>query len=370
MNPLIELQEYGQSFWYDNIRRRLLLDGTIKRLIDEDGLRGMTSNPSIFDNAIGHSDDYDEQISELVGRTNDVKQIYESLVLFDIKLACDLFEDVFTSSSGVDGYVSLEVSPHLARDTGKTIEEAQRLFREVDRPNLMIKVPATVQGVPAVRELISRGININVTLMFSIAHYDAVANAYIEGIDTWLSGSGDATKIASVASFFVSRVDTAVDKLLQDHNGPLAKKLLGKSAVANSKLVYQRYHDLFHGSRFEPMASSGARRQRLLWASTSTKNPEYSDTLYVDELIGAETVNTMPPATIDAYRDHGRVSNSLEAELADAESIIRDIQELGIDLGAVTEQLQVDGVEAFAKSFDQLMSTLEQKIVTGPGQVG
>jgi transaldolase len=362
MNPLIKLHECGQSFWYDNIRRRFLTDGTIKGLIDDDGLRGMTSNPSIFDNAIGHSEDYDEQISKLANKSLTVKQIYESLAIHDIKLACDLFKKVYETSSKIDGYVSLEVSPHLANDTDNTVAEAMRLFGLVDRPNLMIKVPATAEGIPAIRELISSGININVTLMFSMAHYEGVANAYLEGIETLLTKNGSARGVASVASFFVSRVDTAVDRLLMAQDDSSARKLLGRTAVANSKLVYRRYRELFYGARFVGMAETGVQKQRLLWASTSTKNPDYSDTLYVDELIGADTVNTMPPVSIDAFRDHGTVSNSLESGLEDAEGVLGALKDYGIDLDKVTEQLQEEGVSAFANSFDQLLSTLEQKI--------
>jgi transaldolase len=364
MNPLIKLHEYGQSFWYDNIRRQFLMDGTIKGLIDDDGLRGMTSNPSIFDKAIGNSDDYDEQISKLASKSLTVEQVYESLAIFDIKQACNLFKNVYESSSQIDGYVSLEVSPHLANDTDNTISEAKRLFGLVDRPNLMIKVPATAAGIPAVRELIGNGININVTLMFSMAHYEAVANAYLQGIESLLTKSGTARGVASVASFFVSRVDSAVDRLLIEQADLSAKELLGKSAVANSKVVYQRYRELFTGAGFAQMASAGVQKQRLLWASTSTKNPDYSDTLYVDELIGPDTVNTMPPVSIEAFRDHGTVSNSLESELEHAEGVLAALKDYGVDLNKVTDQLQVDGVTAFANSYDQLLATLEQKVST------
>jgi transaldolase len=338
------------------------MDGTIKGLIDDDGLRGMTSNPSIFDKAIGHSDDYDEQISKLASKPLTVEQVYESLAIFDIKQACDLFRNVYENSSQIDGYVSLEVSPHLANDTDNTIAEAKRLFGLVDRPNLMIKVPATAAGIPAVQELIGSGININVTLMFSMAHYEVVANAYLEGIESLLTKNGSAQRVASVASFFVSRVDTAVDRLLMAQDELSARELLGKTAVANSKLVYRRYRDLFTGAGFAQMASADVQKQRLLWASTSTKNPDYSDTLYVDELIGPDTVNTMPPVSIEAFRDHGTVSNSLESELGDAEGVLAGVRDYGVDLNKVTDQLQVEGVTAFANSYDQLLSTLEQKI--------
>lgn len=362
MNPLVELHSYGQSFWYDNIRRKFLLDGTIKRLLDYDGLRGMTSNPSIFDKAIGHSDDYDDQLSELSNSEHSVKEVYEELAIYDIRLACDLFENLFRSSKGGDGFVSLEVSPHLAHKTGETVEEALRLFAAVERPNLMIKVPATEAGIPAIRDLLCRGVNINITLMFSLDHYLSVANAYIEGLEGWLSTKGKADTVSSVASFFVSRVDSDVDKHLSELDHPAPESLMGKAAVANSKLVYQCFKDLFYGKRFEELSRAGARRQRLLWASTSTKNPAYSDTMYIDELIGAETVNTMPPNTIDAFRDHGRLSNSLEENIDEARSILEDVAKLGLDLDSITDHLQIKGVKAFADSFDKLLSTLAKKI--------
>lgn len=362
MNPLIELQAFGQSFWYDNIRRKFLADGTLQKLIDEDGLRGMTSNPTIFEQAIGRSDDYDAQIDELVVGGRDTNAIYEALALADIQMACDLFADVYAQTAGLDGYVSLEVSPHLAADTAQTIAEARRLFAVVGRPNVMIKVPATPEGLPAIRQLISEGINVNITLMFSLAHYEAVARAYIDGLGTVLENGGDPTRVASVASFFVSRVDSAVDKKLGELNDPAAEALMGKTAVANSKIVYQRFKEIFHGPEFARLQAAGAPVQRLLWASTSAKNPAYPDTLYVDELIGRQTVNTMPPKTIEAFRDHGRVSPSLERDVEEAQLVLDNLLELGIDLGEITEHLQRDGVVAFAKSFDSLMATLQDKV--------
>lgn len=361
MNPLVELHAYGQSFWYDNIRRKFLLDGTVQRLIEHDGLRGMTSNPSIFEKAIGHSDDYDAQIQALAQDGADVTAIYEAVAMADIQTACDLFASLYKESGGGDGYVSLEVSPHLARDTEGTIADARRLFTAVNRPNLMIKVPATPEGIPAIRQLISEGININVTLMFSMAHYEAVAGAYIEGLAQWIESGGNPQQVASVASFFVSRVDTAVDKQLNALDDPAAQTLLGKVAVANSKVVYQRFKEIFHGEAFASLQAVGGRRQRLLWASTSTKNPAYPDTLYVDELIGPETVNTMPPNTIEAFRDHGRVANTLEANVAEAQAVLAKLATLGIDLNDITEQLQVAGVASFSSSFDTLMETIAAK---------
>lgn len=362
MNPLVMLSDRGQSFWYDNIRRRYLKDGTVNRLIVEDGLRGMTSNPSIFEKAIGGSDDYDHQIAKLVLSARDVPGIYEAVVVEDIQQACDLFTSLYRDSDGRDGFVSLEVSPLLAHDSQETIKEAERLFARVNRPNVMIKVPATAAGVEAIKQLIGQGININVTLMFSMAHYEAVAQAYLDGLARFGKDGGDPAKVASVASFFVSRVDSAVDKLLSGMNDPVAASLQGRIAVANSKIVYQRFKEIFYGEAFEPLKSAGARVQRLLWASTSTKNPHYSDTLYVDNLIGQDTVNTMPPATIEAFRDHGRVAATIEEGLQDARLSLSQLRQLGIDLDAVTEQLQVGGVQAFSASFDQLMVTLARKV--------
>lgn len=361
MNPLVELHAYGQSFWYDNIRRKFLEDGTLKRLIYEDGLRGMTSNPSIFEQAIGKSDDYDAQITALLRDGADVNTMYEALALADIQAACDLFMDLYEESNGGDGYVSLEVSPHLAHDTADTIAEARRLHAAVGRPNVMIKVPATPEGIPAIRQLIGEGININITLMFSMSHYEAVAQAYIDGLQHLAQNGGNLSRIASVASFFVSRVDSVVDKKLAALDDAAAASLMGKTAIANSKVVYQRFKELFHGQTFATLREMGAPVQRLLWASTSTKNPNYPDTLYIDNLIGPETVNTMPPNTVDAFRDHGVVANTLEADVAEAQLILDNLAELGIHLDEVTEQLQVDGVAAFAKSFETLMTAIAAK---------
>jgi transaldolase len=362
MNPLIELHAYGQSFWYDNIRRKFLVDGTVQRLIDEDGLRGMTSNPSIFEKAIGAGTDYNDKIFGLVAKGAGVLDIYESLALADIKAACDLFKDLYKESDRGDGFVSLEVSPHLAHDLDRTISEARRLYKAVDRPNVMIKVPATPEGIPAVRQLIGEGININITLMFSMDHYEAVAEAYLEGIKQWLRKGGDPGQVASVASFFVSRVDTAVDRQLAKLNDPAAEALMGKAAIANSKIVYQRFKSIFHGKEFDELRAAGASVQRLLWASTSTKNPNYPDTMYIDELIGPETVNTMPPATIEAFRDHGRLEFTLERDIEESQLVLDNLIELGVSLEEITAELQEDGVNAFAQSFDSLINTLANKI--------
>lgn len=361
MNPLVELHAFGQSFWYDNIRRKFLDEGVLKKLIEDDGLRGLTSNPSIFQKAIGDSDDYDHQIKSLVAEGANTTEIYEALVLADIQAACDLFGPLYAESNGGDGFVSLEVAPDLAYDTDGTISEARRLYQAVGRPNVMIKVPATPDGIPAIEQLISEGININITLMFNMAHYEAVAAAYINGLKRLVENGGDPAKVASVASFFVSRVDSAVDKKLQALDDPAAESLMGKAAIANAKVVYQRFKEIFHGPEFQQLQAAKAAPQRLLWASTSTKNPAYPDTMYVDNLIGPQTVNTMPPETMEAFRDHGVVANTLEQNVDEAHLVLENLEELGVNLHDVTEQLQVDGVKAFADAFDKLMSAIEEE---------
>jgi len=360
MNPLRELQDQGQSVWLDYIRRSLIRSGELKRMVDEDGIRGVTSNPTIFEKAIAGSNDYDEALSALLARDPkmDVEKLYEPLAIEDIQMAADVLRVVYEQTGGEDGYVSLEVSPHLAHNTEATISEAKRLKAAVDRPNVMIKVPATAAGIPAVEELIAANVNVNVTLMFSMRHYEAVAQAYIRGLER----CADPAHVASVASFFVSRVDTAVDKALQGLSTEEASPLLGRIAIANSKVVYRRFLEIFHGEGFAPLRQRGARVQRPLWASTGTKNPQYSDVLYVDNLIGPETVNTLPPDTINAFRDHGRISGATVKEgLTDADAALARLQSSGIDLDAITEKLQSDGVAAFAASFDQIMAALEEK---------
>jgi transaldolase len=362
MNPLVQLQQYGQSFWLDNIRRQLIQDGTFQQMIRQDGLRGMTSNPSIFQKAIGQSDDYDAQLQELTAVWDDTNAVYEALAISDIQAACDLFAPVYVASQAADGYVSLEVSPLLAYDTEGTISEARRLFALVDRPNLMIKVPATAQGIPAIQQLLSEGINVNITLMFNMAHYEAVAHAYLHGISQLIAKGGDPRRVASVASFFISRIDTAVDNALEAIGTPFALELRGQTAIANAKVVYQRYLELFHGEAFAPLQEAHAAPQRLLWASTGTKNPNYPDTLYIDELIGPETVNTIPPATVDAFRQNGTVQQSLIQDVEDAHQILTDLATLGIDLDQITSQLQTEGVDAFIQSFTELWQAIEAKI--------
>ena len=360
MNPLKELLGQGQSIWLDYIRRDLIRSGELKRMVEEDGIRGVTSNPTIFEKAIAGSMDYDAALRTMLAQDPQaaVEKLYEPLAIEDIQMAADVLRPVYDETNGDDGYVSFEVSPHLAHDTPETISEAKRLKAAVGRPNVMIKVPATPAGLPAIEELIADGVNVNVTLMFSMSHYEAVARAYIQGLER----CRNLAQVASVASFFVSRVDTAVDKALQNLGTAEANALLGKIAVANSKVVYRRFCEIFHGEGFAALRQRGAKVQRPLWASTGTKNPEYSDVLYVENLIGPETVNTLPPDTINAFHDHGRIPGSTVKEnLADADGALSRLKALGIDLDAITEKLQQDGVAAFAASFDQLMAALEKK---------
>lgn len=359
MNPLVELQKYGQSFWYDNISRKLITSGELKRMIEQDGLRGMTSNPTIFEKAIGGSSDYDDQLRDLVARELSVQDIYENVVIRDIQAATDHFRPLYDRENGNDGYVCLEVAPDLAHNTEATIAQAEHLWRRVNRPNVMIKVPATPAGIPAIEHLIATGLNINVTLMFAPESYEQVAEAYIRGLEKLANEGRQITQTASVASLFVSRVDTAVDKLLDKMKAPA--DLLGKAAIANSRLLYQQYKEIFHGPRFADLRAKAARPQRLLWASTSTKNPQYVDVMYAEALIGPETVDTMPDATIQAFRDHGRVRLTLEEGLDDALRTLDRLKQLGIDMRQVMQQLQDDGVRLFADSFDKLMETLEKK---------
>ncbi|HED03588.1 MAG TPA: transaldolase [Candidatus Fraserbacteria bacterium] len=365
-NPLLALQEFGQSVWYDNIRRGLISSGELARLIAEDGLRGVTSNPTIFAKAIAGSDDYDEAITRLSSQKLEIAEIYERLAIEDIRLAAELFRPIYEESEGQDGLISLEVSPLLAQLTEETVAEAKRLFRLVDRPNVLIKVPATPAGISAVEQLLREGINVNITLMFSLAHYEAVTEAYLRGLEARARNGEPLARVSSVASFFVSRVDTAVDRALEQLDAAGARHavpLQGKIAIANSKLVYRRFREIFTGARFQALAEQGARPQRVLWASTSTKNPAYSDVRYVAELIGPDTVNTVPPVTLNAFRDHGRVRGvTIEEELAGAGEAVEELARLGIDLDQITEQLQRDGVQAFASSYHQLLASLSEKL--------
>jgi transaldolase/transaldolase/glucose-6-phosphate isomerase len=369
MNPLRQLQEHGQSVWLDYIRRSLMGSGELDGLIDEDGVRGMTSNPTIFEKSINGTPDYDESLRKILDGNEalGVKEVYEALAIEDIRMATDALRGVYDKTGGVDGYVSLEVSPRLANDADATIAEAKRLWKAVGRPNLMIKVPATPAGVPAFETLIAEGVNVNVTLMFSLKHYEDIAQAYLRG----LSDSQHPEKMASVASFFVSRVDTMVDKALESNGSEEALGLRGKIAVANAKITYQRFEEIFYGDAFADLKAKGARVQRPLWASTSTKNPDYRDVLYVEDLIGPDTVNTLPPATLDAFRDHGSVRQTLTEGVDEARAQVDQLRSLGIDFDAITETLQVDGVASFAKSFEELLESLKTKGAgfspTGPG---
>jgi transaldolase len=360
MNPLKELHDQGQSVWLDYIRRDLLRSGGLKRLVDEDGVSGVTSNPTIFEKAIAGSNDYDAALGALLKQNPkaSTEQLYEPLAIEDIQMAADVLRPTHEKSAGADGYISLEVSPYLAHDTQGTISAAKRLRAAVARPNVMIKVPATPAGIPAIESLIADGVCINVTLMFSMDHYDAVAGAYLRGLER----CANPAQVASVASFFVSRVDTVVDKALDGVGTPQAQALHGKIAVANSKVVYQRFLQIFHGEGFAALRHRGARVQRPLWASTGTKNPKYSDVLYVENLIGPETVNTMPPETLAAFREHGKISAAaVRDHLDQAEAALAALKALGIELDVLTEKLQADGVKSFSSSFDQLLAALEKK---------
>lgn len=369
MNPLLALQEYGQSVWLDYIGRQLLVSGELQRLVEQDGLRGVTSNPAIFEKAITSSADYRDALDALTKQSLDASGLYERLAIQDIQAATDILRPVYERTNGGDGYVSLEVSPHLASNTQGTIEEAKRLWQAVGRANLMIKVPATPQGLPAIEQLIGDGINVNVTLLFAQEVYERVAQAYITGLERRVAQGSDVSRVASVASFFISRIDTAIDAIATarlkttqaDRERALLRKIMGKVAIANAKLTYQRYQEIFRGARWNALAAKGAQRQRVLWASTSTKNPQYRDVLYVEELIGPDTVNTMPPATLEAFRDHGRVRRSLEDDVEAAHDTMQALEQVGISMQQVTDQLLAEGVRLFAEPFDKLLDALAQR---------
>ena len=368
-NPLRALQVFGQSVWLDYIRRSLITGGELSRLIDEDGLQGVTSNPAIFEKAITGSSDYRAVLEQPDVVALDAKSIYEQLAVQDIRDAADALRSVYDDTSRRDGYVSLEVSPLLANETAGTLDEARRLWRAVDRDNLMIKVPATSQGIPAIRELIGEGINVNVTLLFAQDSYERVAEAYIAGLETYAGRGGDLKQVASVASFFISRIDTEIDTLIaarlqagtDANQTSVLRGLIGKVAIANAKLTYQRYQELFSGRRWQALASQGAQTQRLLWASTGTKNPNYRDVLYVEELIGPDTVNTMPPATFDAFRDHGRPRASLAEDVESAVDTMATLAEVGISMKEVTDKLLTDGVQLFSDAFGKLLNAVEKQ---------
>ena len=371
-NPLIGLQKFGQSIWLDYIRRDLLTGGELKRLIEQDGLRGMTSNPAIFEKAIADSTLYDDVLKSLQSRTDlNPTGRYEILAIRDIQDAADILRPVYESTKQRDGYVSLEVSPYLARDTQGTLHEARRLWKAVGRPNIMIKVPGTKEGIPAFQQLISEGINVNVTLLFSQEVYQKVADAYVAGVEQ-LAAHGEVRKIASVASFFISRIDNAIDaaiaarlKTSKDaREQEQLKSVQGKVAIANGKLAYRRYQKTFGSDRWKKLAAQGAQTQRVLWASTSTKNPAYRDVLYVEELIGPDTVNTLPPATLEAFRDHGLPRLSLTEDIPGAEQTMKTLAQLGISIDEVTDKLTEDGVRLFAEAFDKLLKAVEKSTQT------
>lgn len=368
-NPLLQLHSLGQSIWLDQISRSLLTTGALKRLIDEDGLRGMTSNPTIFQKAISGSEDYAEQLGQLARAGSSISQIYEELVVQDIGTAADIFRGVYDANDGGDGFVSLEVSPLLANETAPTIEEAKKLFARLNRPNVMIKVPGTAAGLPAIEELIAFGLNINVTLIFSVEVYEKVAEAYIRGLERRAADGQPIDRINSVASFFVSRIDTAVDKQLDqlaanakdDAEKQRVNRLMGKAAIANAKIAYESFKRIFSGERWEKLKAKGAKVQRPLWASTSTKNPKYRDTIYVEELIGRDTVDTVPPKTLDDFRDHGIVKPTLESGIEEAHKVFDELKSVGVDMKAVTDKLTVDGVASFAESFRDLVDVIEAR---------
>jgi len=356
---LHELSELGQSVWIDYLSRQLLQSGKLARMLEEDAVVGVTSNPTIFQKAIAEGDAYDEQLREVLGEEDDAKEVFLKLAVQDVRNACDLFRPVWDGGHGQDGYVSIEVDPNLAFDTQATIDEAQRLHELVDKPNCFVKIPATKEGLPAIEEMIARGRSINVTLIFSLQRYAEVVEAYLRGLERLVESGGDPGPVASVASFFVSRVDTEADKRLDE--GGATDELKGKLAIANAKLAYQRYKELHSGERWEALHAKGARRQRCLWASTSTKNPDYRDVIYVEELIGPETVNTMPEETIDAFQDHGNVALTLEQDVDEARRVFERLAEAGVDYDDVVAVLEREGIEKFADSFRELIDGVEAK---------
>jgi transaldolase/glucose-6-phosphate isomerase len=363
-NPLKALNDYGQSPWMDYIRRDLLTSGGLKRMIDNDGLRGMTSNPTIFEKAITGGTYYSDITDSPDAKTLDAKGVYEKIAIRDVQDAADIFKGVYSETNRRDGYVSLEVSPLLANNTQGTIDEARRLWKTVARENVMIKVPATPEGIPAIRQLLEDGLNINITLLFAQSAYEQVAEAYLSALEARAKKGQDISKIASVASFFVSRIDTLIDgkieeQIMMERDGgkkALLQSVEGKVAIANAKLTYKKYQELFGSARWKALSAKGAQTQRLLWASTSTKNPKYRDVLYVEELIGADTVDTIPPATFDAFRDHGKLRNSLTENVDAAAKTMSDLEKSGISMKEVTEKLVVDGVKLFADAFEKLLA--------------
>jgi transaldolase len=366
-NPLLRLRDQGQSVWLDYIHRKMIHSGELRMLMREAGLRGITSNPQIFETAISGSDAYDDDILALASEENSPEEIYEHLAVQDVRDAARVLRPLYDRSDGRGGFVSLEVNPHLAHDTYGTIEEARRLWKRLDSPNVLIKVPGTREGLPAIETLIGEGINVNVTLLFGLPRYREVTDAYIAGLEERVRSGQPLEHVASVASFFLSRIDVLIDPRLErirDGSGPeskVAEELHGEIAIASAKMAYQVYKSVFGGDRFRRLAEQGARPQRVLWASTSTKNPEYSDVKYIDALIGPETVNTMPRETLDAYRDHGRPAPRLEEDLDKARAALERLSQVGIDIDQVTQQLEDDGVEKFNRPFDKLIASLKEK---------
>jgi transaldolase len=369
MSDIPKLHAFGQSIWYDNIQRKLLENGYLAKLIADGDIRGVTSNPSIFNNAIAKSSDYDAALVPLAKKGLSPEEIFFELAVEDIRAASDLFKDLYADSEALDGYVSLEVSPYLAHDEQGTVAEAIRLWKWIDRPNICIKIPATKEGIGAIRSAIAEGINVNVTLIFSLDRYLDVTEAYICGLEDRVSRGLPVDRIASVASFFVSRADSNIDAKLDEiiaKGGPLTEKaeaLKGKAAIANARMAYSLFKDRFFTDRFEKLQKLGARVQRPLWASTSTKNPDYRDVIYVEELIGPYTVNTMPPQTLDAFRDHGKAELTVDVPKEESQSVLDDLESLGISLYQVTEQLEEEGVKSFSDAFTSLLNTIKERSI-------
>jgi transaldolase len=368
-NPLVELTRLGQSIWYDNIERKLIQSGELRRLIEEDGLRGVTSNPAIFEKAISGSDLYKDQLEELARQGKTAVEIYEALAISDIQSAADVLRPVYDKTGGADGFVSLECSPLLAHDTAGTIDEARRLWKAVDRPNVMIKIPGTPEGMPAIEECIYEGININITLLFSLESYEQTMQAYIRGLTRRAAEGKPAESVSSVASFFVSRIDTAVDRQLEqkigesksDEERSRLSALLGRAAIANAKMAYQKFKEVFHGEPFRGLREKKAQVQRPLWASTSTKNPAYRDVYYVEKLIASETVNTLPPQTLAAFRDHGEARITIEDDLEGERARLEQLEAAGISLDQVTTQVLADAVRLFVEPFEKLIASIESQ---------